>query len=217
MPQRSRGFTLLELGIVIGVSAILAAAIVPDLIETMRNRMAEKAAADVAVLHDAARLFYLQEKIIPYTWPGENSTGYCDNAYSEGKAILQLLQGGYLTGGGGPNTPMAYDPQRFLMNPWREKYEMHLFRPTTTTSPACLFGVSTNIPTGVADGFIAFLPMAACNAPGTATPCPLVKGVLPPAGFSTCCSYVPKPGAAANGPCPMGQTVVNVGGNLRCQ
>lgn len=197
-----RGFTLLELGIVIGVSAIMAAAIVPDLIETMRNRMAEKAAADVAVIHDAARLFYVQDRVIGFTWPGENAVGYCNNAYSEGKAILQLLGGGYLSSGGGPNTPYAgMGSPTFMRNPWGQPYELSLYAPVTTTSPACLFGVSTNVPTAVSDGFKSFLPMADCNPAGTASPCPLGIGGLPPAGFTRCCSYVPKPGASINGPC----------------
>ena len=50
-PSR-RGFTLIELGIVIGVTAVLAAAIVPEIIETMRNGAAQKAAADVSVIHE---------------------------------------------------------------------------------------------------------------------------------------------------------------------
>ena len=214
--MRRQGFTLLELGIVIGVSAILAAAIVPDLIETMRNRMAEKAAGDVAVIHDAARLYYLQEKTIPFLWPGENSTNYCSNAYSEGKAILELLQKGYLAGGGGAVTPMNYDRDRFLKNPWGQPYQMHLFAPTGVASPACLFGITTNVPAAVANGFISFLPMASCNPVATATPCPLVNGALPPEGMVTCCSYVPKPGATANGPCTFPQTVV-CNPNCRCQ
>lgn len=209
------GFTLLELGIVIGVAAILAAAIVPDLIETMRNRMAEKAAADVAVIHDAARLFYIQDTVTRGTWPGENSVGYCNNAYSEGKAIFLLLNGGYLTGGGGPNTPQVIGAN-FLKNPWGQSYDLSLYAPVTTSSPACLFGVSTNLPTVVADGFTSFLPMAACNPPGTANPCPLSGGVLPPAGFTRCCSYVPKPGATITGPCPVGQTVKLQAGHLVC-
>lgn len=209
-----RGFTLLELGIVIGISAILAAAIVPDLIETMRNRMAEKTAADVALLHDAARLYFTQNN----RWPGETSAGECSRNWTIGTATFQLVNDGYLTTGGGPNNPHQYNPD-FLVNAWGHTYDMSLYVPVTaTTGPACLFGISTNVPTGVAEGFRAFLPMALCNAVGAATPCPLRQDApaLPPPGFTRCCTYVPKPGSSNNGPCPLGQRVQLQAGHLVC-
>ncbi len=216
--SRSRGFTLLELGIVIGVAAILAAAIVPDVIETMRNRMAEKAAADVAVIHDAARLYYVQNTTCPGCWPGEQTAGQCLNNFNEGNAIFQLLNGGYLTGGGGPATPLLVS-SNFRQNPWGQAYNFTVYAPVTVVAnPACLFGVATDVPQVISDAFISFLPQAACNLPGGPAPCPASPtGVVPLPGNVRCCSYVPKPGIAVAGPCPPGLTVrVGVGGVLTC-
>jgi len=219
--SRNRGFTLLELGIVIGVAAILTAAIVPDLIETMRNRMAEKAAADVAVIHDAARLFYIQNTFLgPGRWPGENSVGQCKDSFDGiGKAKQELLMGGYLTGGGGPANPLL-TAENFMTNPWGKPLEMTVYAPTASTSPACLFGVATDVPEVISRAFISFLPQAACNAAGGGGPCPpTTGGGAPTAGFVRCCSYVPKPGATITGPCKVGQTVKADGntGVLRCE
>jgi len=210
---RPLGFTLLELGIVIGVSAILAAAIVPDLIETMRNKMAERASADVAVIHDAARLFYIENVVLPLRWPGELSAGQCNNTFVPGNATAQLLLGGYLAGGTGTNTPLL-GSANFMMNPWGQAYDPVLYAPVglVVARPACLFGIATNVPAAISEGFVSFLPQASC-----------VVGACPPGiaavptGFVRCCSYVPKPGTAINGPCT---TQVVCGGAFpycRCQ
>ena len=202
----NRGFTLLELGIVIGVAAILAAAIVPDLIETMRNRMAEKAAADVALLHDAARLFYVQNQVRPGRWPGENFAADCSVNFEYGRAINDLVNGGYIATGSGAAAPMVgvADP-KFNKNPWGQFYEMVVYAPNVLgNAPACLFGIATNVPQTISQGFTALLPMSSCNAcPNTAIP----GATAPPSGFVRCCSYVPKPGATNFGPCPLGQVV----------
>lgn len=216
----NRGFTLLELGIVIGVSAILAAAIVPDLVETMRNRMAEKAAADVAVAHDAARLFYIQNQNgTVLRWPGEQGAGLClwalSGAAGPSQAWAQLLSGGYLASGS-PN-PFIPGP-KFMLNPWNQPYEPTLYAPGgIVVSPACLFGIATNVPAAIAPGFISFLPQAACNPPGGIGACPLtVVGGAIPANFVRCCSYVPKPGATATGPCPPATPTMRCNPNCSC-
>lgn len=206
-----RGFTLLELGIVIGVAAILAAAIVPDIIETMRNRMAEKAAGDVALVHDAARLFYVQNTANPNRWPGENAAGFCSTNYSRGKFLLDMLNGGYLTSGAGPTNPLGAGSPDFLRNPWGQGYEVSVYAPTAVANPACLFGVSTSVPLSVSEAFISYLPQASCGAG-----CPPAAAALP-AGFVRCCSFVPKPGAnllqACGGKVPV---PTGPGGSLRC-
>lgn len=224
-PRRRRrsGFTLLELGIVIGVAAILAAAILPDLIETMRNRMAERAAADAALIHDAARLYFVQAThplYGRYRWPGEQTAGQCATGYLEGNALFELTNGGYIASGGGPANPTNQGPN-FMRNPWGQRYYLSLYAPSTTPAPACLFGVVTDVPEVVANAFISFLPQAACNPPGQANgACTIVGqgGAAPavPAGFQRCCSYVPKPGAAFGGPCPAGQQVEVRNGHLVC-
>src|SRR5437016_1077283 len=135
---KNRGFTLLELGIVLGVSAILAAAIVPDLIETMRNKMGERAAADVAIIHDAARLFYIQnQNISALRWPGENSQGQCAaGGWTPANTIKDLILGGYIaSGSGGLAAPAAF------RNPWGQSYEPNLYATGVGGGPICMFGI----------------------------------------------------------------------------
>jgi type II secretory pathway pseudopilin PulG len=185
--RRLGGYTLLELAIVIGVAAILAATIVPDAIESMKTRMAEKAAADVMQLHDAARLYYAQHKEAGPTprelrWPGENASGSCAVNFDEGRFKFEMINNGYLAAAGGPTNP-GLD---FMMNPWQRPYEVSVYSPATTPFPACLFGVTTTIPAELQTAFTAALPQAGCGPacpPGPA-----------PAGFVRCCSFVSKPG-----------------------
>jgi prepilin-type N-terminal cleavage/methylation domain-containing protein len=205
------GYTLLELAIVIGVAAILAATIVPDAIEAMKTRMAEKAAADVMQLHDAARLYFTQNVDTAgrkLRWPGEQSQGRCAANFQESLFVFEMLNNGYLASGGDPSNP---GPD-FMLNPWQRPYEVSVYAPSTTSSPACLFGVTTAIPAQLQTAFTAALPQAGC---GVACP----PGPQP-AGFIRCCSFVSKPGVggSANHPCSGSQTLtVRTDGVLKCQ
>ena len=183
-----RGFTLIELGIVIGVSAILAAAIVPDIIETMRNRMAEKSAADVTALHDSARLFFAQNTVRARRWPGESSAGQCNVGWAFANFKVDMIGGGYLATGGAPSDPFNNISGNFLLNPWRYSYDVGVFAPPGAATPACLFAVSTFVPRSVENAFTAHLPQATCGAG-----CPNPSGAVP-VGFSRCCSFAAKPG-----------------------
>lgn len=203
-----RGFTLIELGIVIGVTAILAAAIVPDIIETMRNRMAEKAAADVIALHDSARLFFAQNTVRPRRWPGETSAGQCNVGWTFDNFKIDMIGGGYLSTGSGPANPFAAVANTFMQNPWGYTYDVSVYAPAGAVTPACLFTVSTVVPTSVSTSFIAFLPQATCGGG-----CP---GVAPPAGFSRCCSYATKPSAGVLAACA-GKTITRAAdGSVKC-
>lgn len=199
---RPRGFTLMELGIVIGVSAILAAAIVPDIIEVMRNRMAEKAASDVVALHDAARLFFVMgpDTTRPQRWPGEQSAGQCNNNFTVANYRFEMINFGFLSSGLGPNAPPTSTAPNFMLNPWGIPYDVSLYAPVSaiTTTPACLFGVTTNVPVSIANSFIAHLPQAACDGacPPSLTAVPL--------GFRRCCSFTSKPSAQLLALCPIG-------------
>lgn len=187
--RRRAGFTLLELGIVLGVSAILAAALMPDFIESMRNKMAEKAAGDVALLHDSARWYFVQTGS---KWPGEMSVGNCRKGLNESQMVANLLLGGYLKGG-------VDSSVKALENPWKKAYHLDLWEPPSALplKAGCLFGVHTDIPEKLGEAFISLLPQAACNKGGTG-PCP--PGAVE-AGYIRCCSYVPKPGVTTSG-CP---------------
>ena len=214
-PSR-RGFTLIELGIVIGVTAVLAAAIVPEIIETMRNGAAQKAAADVSVIHDSARLFFIQNPTAPRRWPGESAAGSC--TLSSANFTVEMTGGGYLRSArpanasgwcrGQPNRPPPNDP---LCNPWYQDYEVSVYAPLGAATPACLFAVSTFVPTSIANIFIEYLPQAMCGSG-----CPNPSGATTPAGFSRCCSFATKPGAAILPGCGTRTLVRNANGALSC-
>ncbi|MCA2977181.1 MAG: type II secretion system protein, partial [Myxococcaceae bacterium] len=195
---RRRGYTLLELAIVIGVAAILAATIVPDAIESMKTRMAEKAAADVMQVHDAARLFFVQNTDRPERWPGEDFKGKCAVNFDDGRFRNEMVREGYLaTSTGDPANP-GLD---FMVNPWERPYEVSVYAPATAvTTPACLFGVTTAIPAELQTAFTAALPQSGCG--------PACPPGPSPAGYVRCCSFVSKPGAGlSSNPCPAGRRV----------
>lgn len=182
-----RGFSLIELAIVLAVLAILATALTPSVVESMRSRMAEKAAADVSALQDAAKWYFVEsapaERPEESRWPGQvNSFG--SNSYAECRTgtsstqtpRIQLTNGGY-------TNPRAFS------NPWGSEYEL-----TLSGNPGCSLIISTNLPAEVAGAFQSFLPAAACETgPGNPT-CP----GEPPPGGARCCSRIPKPGGEAS-------------------
>lgn len=205
--RRARGFTLIELGVVLAVSAILAAAILPDFIESARSKMAEKAAEDVAVIHDAARWFFIQSgnsgmASMRYKWPGETNPNTCANSPGSNPALTELKTAGYLT--------------TFPVNPWNQPYDVELKTPSGASTGGvpfgCSFSVTTNVPTPLKDAFKSFLPQGQC---GTAN----CKAGTAPTGYSRCCAFVPKPGTGL-GPClPPKGLVVDAADQyrLKCQ
>lgn len=204
---RAGGFTLIELGIVIAVAAILAAAIVPSVIETARDEMAERTAMDIAVVHDAARLFFVQNTNMGGSrWPGEQVANQCAAGFVEQNAVGNLVNGGYLANGavvaGAPASP------NFLRNPWGQQLNLYVAAPAPApggVNPGCTFGVATNVPGVVSGSLVAFLPMAGCNpAGGGAGPCPAPPAGPVPPDMVRCCSSVSKPGVTF-AQCPAGQ------------
>ncbi|HEY3451477.1 MAG TPA: prepilin-type N-terminal cleavage/methylation domain-containing protein [Myxococcales bacterium] len=210
-----RGFTLIELGVVLAVTAILAAAILPDFIESARSRMAEKAAQDVAVIHDAARWFFIQTANVgggvsggKFRWPGEHNAGACDNDSTPVNAgMAQMQQMGFVT-----TNPM---------NPWGQDYDVEVKTPpgmgplSTGMSPGCSFSVTTNVPDEVRDAFTSFLPFARCN---DSTWCKAPRpGSSVPSHYSRCCSFVPKPGVALTLCPPPLYPTPQADGTLKCQ
>ncbi len=199
-----RGFTLIELGVVLGVSAILAAAILPDFIEAARGKMAEKAAADIAVIQDAARWSFVQSLTgAPATrgrWPGQANPQAC-NMTTDG--IDFMVAQGYLTTA----------PQ----NPWGFDYEVGLVTGVASgggISSACVFQVSTEVPKAISRELRGMLPLGQCSGEtGLKYQC---KGTASSPDNVLCCSFIPKPGTSVS-PCPPGMNPSGpVNGSVTC-
>jgi len=196
-----RGFTLVELGVVLAVAALLAATLLPDLVEGARVRAAERAALDVSYIHDAARWYYSQTTaytsgatgLIPDTWPGQSSSGTC--LLPPGADPFPLLvQNGFL----------AYRQQ----NPWGLPYEA-----VTVDIPGggCMFQVNTEVPVEAGGTLESLLPQGRCrNSPGCS------PSTIP--GYVRCCSSVTRPGVGmATSGCPPPKSLkFNSSGGVTC-
>jgi prepilin-type N-terminal cleavage/methylation domain-containing protein len=165
------GFTLIELGVVIGISAILAVSVVPSAMERARLRVAEKATEDVSRLIEAARWFYVESRSDPlatdYHWPG-TSPITCAPQGLPWRA--DLAEKGFL-------------PPTGSRNPWGRDYQLASIFGNSQLS--CLLEVKTQVPSAVADAFISNLPGASCAAVGAD-------------GFKTCSATVPPPGGGVS-------------------
>lgn len=186
------GFTLIQLGIVLAVAAIAAAAIVPDFIEAQRSRAIEKTAEGAALIHDAARRFYINTsniapQLLPQygcSWPGEKNRGACAPSSpvvlgSAGAGMVQLKTLGYL--------------REFPENPWTGRYDgTTVVYPAGSTDPAnCYFVVTTWVPNELRYHFANLLPKGTCNDDSICTG--NVTAPAPVTGYTKCCSLVPKP------------------------
>lgn len=177
--RRARGFTLVELAIVLAVMAILTAAISPALIESARTRMAERAADDASRIHDASKWFFVESapagSPAQARWPGETTPQTCTTQPGSPDSQTELVSAGYLTSSA-------------LTNPWGNPYEVRL---VAGASPGrCALRVSTVLPSAVTGAFTALLPAGECGAS--------CGGAPVPGGFSRCCTRIPKPGGEAS-------------------
>ena len=217
--RASRGFTLLELGVVLGVSAILAAALVPDIVEASRTKMAERAAEQAESIRDAARGYFVQSagsvggSIPPNTWPGQRSSLLC--TLNPGTDPISLLVGKGLLAGR-PDHPWSGEART---------YSISLRSPPLNSGTGCMLQITTDIPVALAEGFVNALPQAGCNSGATPNFCQLTGSppvpalpVLDPARFTRCCVLVPKPGVGVVNGCPSPKSLVTdpVSGSVSC-
>lgn len=89
---RQKGFTLIELVVVMAVMAVIAALMTPNMMEELNLRRAKLTAEDTTAIVDAARSY----RVATASWPGQGA-GNCSNA------ISLLKTGGYLSAIGTTN------------------------------------------------------------------------------------------------------------------
>jgi prepilin-type N-terminal cleavage/methylation domain-containing protein len=196
----ARGFTLMELGVVIAITAILSAAFLPDFLEAARTRMTERAVEDVALIHDAASWYYVNQ--LNPSWPAQAGAS-CSAAADP---LQTLFAGGYY----GRNNPA---------NPWARPYVAALeLMPGTVDG--CLFKLSTLIPDQLTGYFSGRVKQGGCdrNICGP-TPAALNNPALT-AGFTHCCAFAPRPNTGVVAGCMTPKKLVYLPGSpgqLRCQ
>lgn len=83
MSVRERGFTLLELMVVLAVSAVIVAFSTPNYINELNQRRADNAAAETQLIIDAARSFRMAKGV----WPGDATCSNALSALSTGSPI----------------------------------------------------------------------------------------------------------------------------------
>ncbi|OGQ80139.1 MAG: hypothetical protein A2289_12980 [Deltaproteobacteria bacterium RIFOXYA12_FULL_58_15] len=183
MQHDERGFTLIELGVVIAVLSILAGVVLPDFIELARNEKAKQAALHVAELQDKAKLYYHQtvqadDDIDPWNarWPGEIQPQTCP---AGAKPLDELVAEHIIE-------------KEATRNPWEIEVKMSLLpgggSDAAINNAVCRLRVVTEVPEKVSGVVETYLPGGVCG-----DDCGSAK-----AGFKACCSSVPKPGLEAS-------------------
>jgi prepilin-type N-terminal cleavage/methylation domain-containing protein len=176
-----RGFTLVELAIVLSVAAVLTAVIVPDMIEAARARMASRAAEDMARIQDAAKWFFLHSDPVKgqELWPGEVATGTCNGTPAQVQAAL--INAGYISNAD-------------LVNPWGQRYEIDLVFDTDPTQ--CFLRVGTPVPYDAQFIMLEYSPNTgrAFEDPPKGVGTAATTGSAAAAGFYWGSTAIPKPG-----------------------
>jgi prepilin-type N-terminal cleavage/methylation domain-containing protein len=206
----ARGFTLLELGITLTVAAVLAAAVVPEIIEQQRNKMIRLTAERMAALADSSRSFWVYappsaHQYWPGAKPGNNVCQVRDPDPGIHMSHVKMdLGGGFLPGDYSLTDPYS--------NPWRQDFYVDVI--ATATGP-CLLRITTLVPAAVGGVFPLLVPQGSCgNNCSTALP------NTDATNWSRCCGFFLPPGfdaaLSAEAGCPAGSKLQYVGGNVVC-
>ena len=207
-PAAPRGFTLLELGLVIGIISVLSAALLPSVLEAARTRMATRAAEEVRLIQEAARFYYLNPTNAAQgsVWPGQTNNTVC----AQTKEPIQELfdRGALQRSAPDPANPAAAPMMR---NPWNQPYVTRLVSPLAGgTVDGCMVQVSTWVQRNVSAAFADAVQGACDNTCGVAPP-------APPGEFDWCCVFTERPAGISSPGCPTGQVLKSgPGGSVVC-
>jgi prepilin-type N-terminal cleavage/methylation domain-containing protein len=142
-----RGFTLIELGLVIAVSGVLAMTLVPSLLKRAQAKQAQLVVDQVQIIQEAARWGFVEHPGEPM-WLGQPALEDC-----QGNAGQALLEAGYLA------------PGALTRNPWSKPYTAAVVEGHADHPGRCHLRVSTEVPDGVHNLFRRSLPAVHCDEP----------------------------------------------------
>jgi type II secretory pathway pseudopilin PulG len=141
------GFTIVELGIAIGVGAVLATLVTSAVIEKTRSDVTERAVEEVIRIQEAARWAYDESSTRwdDARWPGQTGTACTGNAGN-------VLRDNYV--------------ERGLLdsNPWNRAYDVTVVESAGAGAGNCRLRVRTDVPVPVAGMFSRRLPFGECGA-----------------------------------------------------
>ena len=189
LPRPGRGFSLIDMAILLTVLSILATIMVPRQMERLRNRMAEGAVQQMVAIFDAAKWHWYDNQDAggnpwPGGGPGPSAVPGKPCSINENQAKAALRNSGFL--GNATN----------FENPWRRPYRLfgegHYSDELYTTANNCWFTIATEIPQEIEGLFRLYVPNGSCNVPGQNW-CPYYPGSVP-TGYVRCCGRVPRPG-----------------------
>ncbi|MEN9796990.1 MAG: hypothetical protein RL653_686 [Pseudomonadota bacterium] len=208
----ARGFTLLELGIVIGVITVLSAALLPSVLEAARGRMAARAADEAKLVLEAGRWFYLNPTGLgaPMRWPGQVPNSACVQGQ---EPLLELINTGALPRSAPDPANPAAPPT--IRNPWNHPYVTQLtLPPNGGLVEGCVLRVSSWVAVNVAPAFKEAIE-GACNE-GNEMPCG-VQPAAPQGEWRWCCAYAQQPSGPSMPGCVHPKKLVASGSSVVCQ
>ncbi len=136
--QRRRGFSLVEMAIVLAVTSVLATVFMPGFIASTQQKLAERVAKDIEFLQDAASSYFIQTLNADEGshWPGFSSSCEVQRTQNGEKLdpLQELIDNGYLAN------------RAALKDPWGGHYEIGILQNTEGCSLQIKTAVGT-IPT----------------------------------------------------------------------
>jgi prepilin-type N-terminal cleavage/methylation domain-containing protein len=166
---RAQGFTLLEIGIVLAIGAILTTMLAPSVVEALRTTSAERTAEAMWRIQEAGLWGYVDSAPImdEAHWPGQVD---CENENITAQLANQYLE------------------QQFLTNPWGRPYVVTLVT-GDGSERRCLMRIWTEIPDEVHE-----MVYERLRAPKCGSTAPVGSSLKE--GFVWCMTDVPPPGRA---------------------
>ena len=187
------GYTLIELGVVLGVIAIISGAVMVSVVEIAKNRAAQNAAEQIVMIQQAAKDYYHDSMIDTAGgeikpdlahWPSEQAASATMYYTCKGGGILdELIAKGLV------KMKKGFEGK----NAWGNEYKIELRAGGDPDTDGrvwkCALWIGVDVPPEVAGVLETYLPAATCNDD---TFCGS------PETGKRCCTQIPRPGMEAS-------------------